>query len=724
MTFVNPILFALGAAFVALPIILHFLKRKRKPVMWGAMRFLIEAYRRKRRRMTLEQLLLLLTRCALVLLFALAIGQPIFGGAGTQTGPRELYIVLDDSISSANRSGGATDFDSHKARAIALLDTLAPEAGDRAGLVLASSPSRGVITPASSDIAAVRRAIEQAERTDASADLEGSFNLIGEAIATDEENAPAVTVAVVSSLREGSIDPDRPLPRLASDSRRVSVIASVPATEPVVNFAIAGVEPLRNVVLGEAERDGQATVIVERSGADIGETASVQVSLAIEGTNNATTGLADFEPGQTSAELMLSFAMPSADVSRTPTLVASLPSDSNNADNSVITPIDRRSVLRVGVIASRPLVGQVGIDRFTPADWIRLALSPGESTGELRIVDTTPSLIDAPRLATLDAVFLLEPDELADDGWSMLRRFVDRGGLLIVTPPAKDSVQLWTDSMTEALGLSWSISREPVSIPGDARIDTDSRAPSDRLLAMIAGELGQLSSGVSFTKLLPIIPEQDDDPSILRLTDGSTLLAAARPETVTGRVSPGLVVFLASPTSLDWTDLPTRPLMVPLVQELIRQGIGLAADRALRTAGDASTQMPTASEIVSSEGDPVEAPIRLAGRYELRDEAGEASGVLAVLPDVRGSRAGLVNQAALEPWLAATAGGTEQLAWIDAEGMTVGAASATTSTSARGESRLLFWLIVFALMCAVIETLLARWSARSMQVHHVPEAQA
>ncbi|GAB5496633.1 MAG: BatA domain-containing protein [Phycisphaerales bacterium] len=724
MTFANPILFALGAAFVALPIILHFLKRKRKPVMWGAMRFLIEAYRRKRRRMTLEQLLLLLTRCALVLLFALAIGQPIFGGSGTQSGPRELYIVLDDSIASANKSGDATDFESHKERAISLLDTLTPEAGDRAGLVLASSPSRGVITPASSDIAAVRRAIERAERTDAAADLEGAFNLIGEAITTDDENAPAVTVAVVSGLREGSVVPDRPLPRLSSDSRRVSVIAADPASEPVINYAIAGIEPLRNVVLGEAERDGQATVIVERSGAGIGESASVPVSLAIEGTNDPASGQAEFEPGQTSAELMLSFAMPSADVSRTPTLVASLPSDSNDADNTVITPIDRRSVLRVGVIASRPLVGQVGIDRFTPADWIRLALSPGETTGELRIVDTTPSLLDAPRLATLDAVFLLEPDELTDGGWSMLRRFVDRGGLLVVTPPAKDSVQLWTDSMTETLGLRWSISREPIAVTSDARIDTDSRAPSDKLLAMIAGELDQLSSGVSFNKLLPLIPEQDDDPSILKLTDGSTLLAAARPETVTGRVSTGLVVYLASPTSLDWTDLPTRPLMVPLVQELIRQGIGLATDRALRTAGDASTQAPAAPEIVNSEGDPVEAPIRRAGRYELRDEAGEVSGVLAVLPDVRGSRAGAMTQAALEPWLAATAGGSERLTWIDAEGAMVGASTTTTSTNARGESRLLFWLIVFALVCAVLETVLARWSARSMQAQHMPEAHA
>jgi len=191
MNFANPILAGLGLAFVALPIILHFLRRKRKPVMWGAMRFLVEAYRRNRRRMTLEQLLLLACRCALVLLFAVAIGQPIFGSLSSQTGPQELYIVLDDSIAAtATTDGDEEAFEKHKSQAIELLDALNPAAGDRAGLILLGGPARSVISPASSDIAAVRRAIEQADRTDAAADLEGALTILGETIQTEEPGAP------------------------------------------------------------------------------------------------------------------------------------------------------------------------------------------------------------------------------------------------------------------------------------------------------------------------------------------------------------------------------------------------------------------------------------------------------------------------------------------------------------------------------------------------------
>ena len=50
-SFVAPALAAAGAAAIAIPILIHLLSRRRRiPVLWGAMRFLLEAYRRHRRR--------------------------------------------------------------------------------------------------------------------------------------------------------------------------------------------------------------------------------------------------------------------------------------------------------------------------------------------------------------------------------------------------------------------------------------------------------------------------------------------------------------------------------------------------------------------------------------------------------------------------------------------------------------------------------------------------
>src|SRR5262245_52465605 len=64
---------AVAGSAVSVPIIIHLLNRRRfKIVTWAAMRFLLAAERKNTRRMRLEQILLLVMRCALVLLLALA----------------------------------------------------------------------------------------------------------------------------------------------------------------------------------------------------------------------------------------------------------------------------------------------------------------------------------------------------------------------------------------------------------------------------------------------------------------------------------------------------------------------------------------------------------------------------------------------------------------------------------------------------------------------------
>lgn len=80
MSFLNPILAAVGLACVALPILIHILmRRRRKPVTWGAMRFLEQAYKRQRKRIRFEQWLLLASRCLLVAALALALGGRCWG---------------------------------------------------------------------------------------------------------------------------------------------------------------------------------------------------------------------------------------------------------------------------------------------------------------------------------------------------------------------------------------------------------------------------------------------------------------------------------------------------------------------------------------------------------------------------------------------------------------------------------------------------------------------
>ncbi|KAB2640033.1 MAG: VWA domain-containing protein [Verrucomicrobia bacterium] len=76
MLFLNPwLLLALAGA--SIPVIVHLVRRQAaKPFAWGAMRFLMDSLSQRRRRMELEDLLLMAARCLLLALAALAIARP------------------------------------------------------------------------------------------------------------------------------------------------------------------------------------------------------------------------------------------------------------------------------------------------------------------------------------------------------------------------------------------------------------------------------------------------------------------------------------------------------------------------------------------------------------------------------------------------------------------------------------------------------------------------
>ncbi len=81
MTFLNSALLA-GLAAVAIPIILHLLNRRTAKVLeWGAMRFLMESVESRKRRIQLEEALLLAARCLLAGLLALAVARPLVGAS-------------------------------------------------------------------------------------------------------------------------------------------------------------------------------------------------------------------------------------------------------------------------------------------------------------------------------------------------------------------------------------------------------------------------------------------------------------------------------------------------------------------------------------------------------------------------------------------------------------------------------------------------------------------
>jgi hypothetical protein len=103
--FLNPGYLAIGGALVSAPIIIHLINRMRfKRLRWAAMEFLLKSQKRNRRRLIIEQLILLALRCLLVILAALLVLRFVGFSLADFQGQDALHIVLlDDSPSMTDR---------------------------------------------------------------------------------------------------------------------------------------------------------------------------------------------------------------------------------------------------------------------------------------------------------------------------------------------------------------------------------------------------------------------------------------------------------------------------------------------------------------------------------------------------------------------------------------------------------------------------------------------
>src|SRR5215470_11449523 len=99
MGFLNPV-FLLGAIIAGLPVLVHLVRRTRAPkVQFPSLMFLRKIEQKTIRKRKLRNLLLLLMRCAALLLLAFAFSRPFFTGTtpASAAGDRTSTIILVDS---------------------------------------------------------------------------------------------------------------------------------------------------------------------------------------------------------------------------------------------------------------------------------------------------------------------------------------------------------------------------------------------------------------------------------------------------------------------------------------------------------------------------------------------------------------------------------------------------------------------------------------------------
>jgi hypothetical protein len=766
MTFVTAGLAIAGLCAVAVPILIHLLARqRRKPIEWAAMRFLIEAFKKHRRRLQLEQLVLLTVRCLIVALLGAALARPILESAGLikTGGPRTVYLLIDNGMASGVvGSDNRTALSRHVKQAAEIVKTLGP--GDAVGVITAARPAKALLVPPSTDHHAVLDLLSSigGAPKDSPTDLASAFGFVRGAVDDARKSHQQTLVYLFSEFRSGSAALDAPLPATGVDPQTdVKLLASPPAADPLSNVQITSIDPVRNLVLsGANDGSGQVTVRLKRTGG-AGQLASdvTRVRLVSEGLGPIEPKVVQWSPGESTSDVDFILNFPPA-TDRQVALTAMIDDDALNTDNQRHVILDLRSQLRVLLVDRRSFGFERTLDRLSAGQWIRRALEPladaatalprrGQSpAAPIQVVEAEPAAIDLPDVRSADVVIVPRPDLLTDAGWQVLRQFVTGsggstgGGLLIVVPPADVNVHQWTEHLNKDLDLPWRINLEVTEYKDGLALAQEQ--PRHEILRMISSELSELISPIRAYRVLAVDRQQTQAQPLLNFADGSPMLMASELSAgheldakgggggaagaggaggaTSGGGSHGLVMYLAAAPELSWTTLPSKPLMVPLLHEMIKQGLsvvrgsqkimvgeqarlpGSSAGRVVIGAVPIREQSPMGAPpqgqriSLDSTGRP-QAPLDRAGVYSVVDQAGQPIAKVAVNVDPTAGETDVQSAAAVTAWLA----GSGPWDVFDTNDLS------RSLTVADQGSPIAGILLFMVLALLIIETLLARW---------------
>lgn len=642
LTFAAPILALAGLAAAMVPILIHLLwRRRRSPIEWAAMDLLAKAIRRRRRRLEIERLLLLAVRVAILVLIGLAIAQPFLDGAGSGS-TRRVWIILDDGIASMAEpdEGGPSEFSSLRSEAEALLEALGD--GDAAGVILASHPPRVLAAP-TTDLSGVRGRLQSVESAASPSDIAGAIGLAQES-GSDRENA-VDAIVVLSAFRSGSLPEADSIedPTSGTGLAKPKLVLREPAASPIRNVRVASAEAARSPA---GDPTALVRVRLEREGPLEESRSRVVVSgpelpQAIERT-------VAWPRDRSSAEIDLAMPLPSSgeDSAARLAFTVSIDPDGQPADDRRHATLDARSRARVGIVGESSAGG----------DWIAKALAPSREA-PVETIAIEPGLLDDRSVRDLDAIVLLRPDRLAASGWETARSLIDRGGMVWVLPPADLEAHEWLDQLDELTPIAedWSVRRQ-VEESTEAPRSLDPRRIDATWLPAIAGEANDLATPVSIFRRLAFDTPPASDQIVLSLSDTDRDRAADEESTPSRDADPiivaaidpssgGSVVLFAIAPDLAWSDLPIRPLMVPLAQELLRSGLSRGEASRRLVVGSSGTLAPPARSIRSPSGGLIEIgedrrleqEIVEPGAYRVLDAAGREVGIVAANIDLRAS---------------------------------------------------------------------------------------
>jgi hypothetical protein len=513
MSFLYPA-FLIGALAIAIPVVLHFLRRDIAPeIPFSAVRLLRRSPVARSRRRRLRDLLLLAARIAALLLLAAAFARPYRAGATASSAVRIVAVDRSFSMGAPGRFARALDLARN-----AVED--AP-AGERVA-VIGFDDNADVLAPPGG----------KAEAQAALANLLPGFG-------STKYGALFAKASEIAGTASGSLIVVTDLQRAGWEGDERAVLPAALALEvratgaPVDNVSVVAVRTEADRVIASVHNSGARP----RRG---------QVRVERDGTPTATVPYTA-EPDAT-VEVPIPYRVP-------PTGAIAVSVDDQEgfaADNTRYAVLDRSSYATVLVVTSGAPDSGFYLGR---------ALAATAERGDQRMdaqVATSASLgrkqdEHEVEFGSYSAVVLLSTRALERRVWESIAAFVrSGGGLVIAASPDVDPVVLssmfnWRPALDGAVAVA----------AGKTLSPTDLRHPIFRPFGTLSANLGQ----VHFERTWRVTTEDWD--MIARFADGS-------PALIERREGLGRVVVFASDFDRRWNDFPLHPAFVPFALETVR----------------------------------------------------------------------------------------------------------------------------------------------------------
>lgn len=563
LSFLNPVyLGALGLA--ALPILIHLIRRRRVRVIpWAAWEFLLQSTRRNRRRLRLEQLILLLLRILIVCLVVLAFCRPLFRSLGLPLVAADarvhVVIVLDNSYSMGYGRAGMTDFDRARRVADNLLARVL-KAGDSVSIVLLSSKPSALLRDPTFDLRKAREQVRTAKLSDRETDFGASAILCAnllKAVRTPTKEVYWITDGQkVGFGEQGHARALAAWKEIGSQARVTWIDVSSPNRE---NLSLDTPTFSRELVTPQAPVRIEATVHNHTGVAKKG----LLINLTVD---NRPSGSARVDvPAHGQVPVSFVYLFEKAGV-HTGTLQISQP-DSLGRDNTAYFAARVRESLRALIINPRPGVDPAKDEAF----YLSTALSPtGASEGAQSTIQTTVrsgSSLAGVNLRAFDAVIITGLSDVSPTDRNALQDFVNNGGGLLLFPAlTADPARLqainaaWGSGerfLPSRLGTRRVLSEENAASLNPATITHPALAPFHNTEEINLGS-------ARFNTLYDLVPAPND-PAVQILCRFN----GGQPALLERKFGQGKVILGAMSAGAGGGNLPYKPAFVPLVHQLV-----------------------------------------------------------------------------------------------------------------------------------------------------------